>query len=295
MVVQQPIVHTEVMLGANDDHPGPRGSAPTPRAGTEIGDGRLTLVSSRPHGHGEVPPPQETARERSRRRRPLSRLSNATLIGLACAGSIGAVGAVNASLFPSLGHPTSESVWQNPGKVPASAAADTTPSPRAERVVVVDPTFALVVGVGPAGGSAGVAIESTSTELAPPSTLDAIGAARPAAPRPAATSGSGGSGSGSGSGSVQGITTSTVATGSGPTVDSPDHATPSTPSTPSTTGDHGVDGPDTTADTTADTTPSATVDSTPSDTTDPASGTTPSGNGGSGRDGSGSGKGGKGG
>ena len=123
MVVQQPIVHTEVMLGENDDHPGPRGSAPTPRAGTEIGDGRLTLVSSRPHGHGEVPPPQETARERSRRRRPLSRLSNATLIGLACAGSIGAVGAVNASLFPSLGHPTSESVWQNPGKVPASAAA----------------------------------------------------------------------------------------------------------------------------------------------------------------------------
>ncbi len=290
MVVQQPIVHTEVMLGANDDHPGPRGSAPTPRAGTEIGDGRLTLVSSRPHGHGEVPPPQETARERSRRRRPLSRLSNATLIGLACAGSIGAVGAVNASLFPSLGHPTSESVWQNPGKVPASAAADTTPSPRAERVVVVDPTFALVVGVGPAGGSAGVTIESTSTELAPPSTLDAIGATRPAA-----TSGSSGSGSGSGSGSVQGITTSTVATGSSPTVDSPDHATPSTPSTPSTTGDHGVDGPDTTADATADTTPSATVDSTPSDTTDPASGATPSGNGGSGRDGSGSGKGGKGG
>lgn len=287
MVVLQPIVHTELMNGVYDGRPGPRGSAPTPRAGTEIGDGRLTLVNSRPLGHGEVPPPQETARARSRRRRSLSRLSNATLIGLACAGSIGAVGAVNASLFPSLGHPTSESVWQNPGKVPASAAAATTPSPRAERVVVVDPTFALVVGVGPAGGSAGAAIESTSTEPAPPSTLDAIGAAQPSAPR-AVASGSSGSGSGSGSGSVQGITTSIVPTSSSPTVDSPDHVTPSTPGT---TDDHGVVGPDTTTDTT----PSPTDDSTPSDTTDPASGGTPSGSGGSGRDGSGSGKGGKGG
>ncbi len=293
MVVQQPIVHTDVMLGANDDRPGPRGSAPTPRAGTEIGDGRLTLVSTLPRVHGEVPPPRETARAGLRRRRSRSRLSNATLIGLACVGSIGAVGAVNASLFPSLGHPTSESVWQNPGKVPTSTAGDTTPSARAERVVVVDPTFALVVGVVPAGGAAGAVIESTSTEPAPLSTLDAIGAAQPAAPRPAAASGSSGSGSGSGSGSVQGITTSTVPTNSSPTVDSPDHVTPSTPSTPVTTDDHGVDGPDTTADTTADTTPSATVDSTPSDTTDPASGGTPSGSGGKGS--SGSGKGGSGG
>ena len=276
------------MHGANDDHHGPRDHASTPRSSSETGDGRLTLVSSRPRGHGEVPLPRETALGASRQRRSLGRLSNATLIGLACAGSIGAVGAVNASLFPSLGHPTSESVWQNPGKVPTSTAGHTAPSARAERVVVVDPTFALVVGVVPQDGAAGAAIESTSTEPAPPSTLDSISAAQAAV-----ASGS----SRSGSGSVRVITTSTAPKNSSPTGDDPDHSIPSspsspsspsvssTPSTPSTPDDHGVDHPDTTADTT----PSVTVDSTPSDTTDPSTSGKLAVDGGSGSSGSGKG------
>lgn len=181
---------------------------------------------------------------RSRRRR--LRLSTGVLVGVALAGSIGAVTAVNATLFPSLGRTTTESVWQNPGKVPSTEAESTEPTtPRAARVLVVDPTAPPVVS---AESARALTTTLPASSDAPTSSVDVLAVAQPTTAKPS-NSGS----SGSGSGTVTGTTIATVPTpapvttsgtksgsgGSSSSTSGPattDHSSTSTPSTdPSTT------------------------------------------------------------
>lgn len=135
------------------------------------------------------------------RRRRL-RLSSGALVGVALAGSIGAVTAVNATLFPSLGRPTTESVWQNPGKVPSTEAERTDPTtPRAGRTLVVDPTAPPVVS--PASARALTTTRPASSN-APTTSIEVLPVPTPAGAKPAH------SGSTSNSGTVTGTTIAAV-------------------------------------------------------------------------------------
>ncbi len=183
-------------------------------------------------------------RPRSRRRR--LRLSSGALIGVALAGSIGAVTAVNATLFPTLGRPTTESVWQNPGKVPSTEAESTEPTtPRAARVLVVDPTAPPVVSAESARALTTTLLASSE---APTSSVEVLAVPLPTAAKPT------NSGSSSNSGTVTGTTIATVPAaapvtttgtksgsgGSGSSTSGPaatDHSSTSTPSTDPVTTD----------------------------------------------------------
>lgn len=203
------------------------------------------------------------ARPRNHRRRV--RLSTGALVGIALAGTIGAVTAVNATLFPSLGRPTTESVWQNPGKVPSTEAASTQPTtPRAVRVLIVDPTAPPVVS---AESARALTTTLPASSEAPTSSVEVLALPQPTAARPTG-SGSGSSGS---STTVTGTTIATVATVPNPspvTTAGTKGASSSSTSGPATTDHSSTSTPSTDPDTTDDTVPTDTGDTVPGDTID---------------------------
>jgi hypothetical protein len=194
---------------------------------------------------------------RTRRRR--LRLSSGALIGVALAGSIGAVTAVNATLFPSLGRPTNESVWQNPGKVPSTEAESTQPTtPRAARVLVVDPTAPPVVS---AESARALTTTLPASSEAPTSSVEVLAVPQPTTAKPTGS----GSGSNSGTGTVTGTTIATVPTAA-PVTTSGTKSGSGGSSSP-TSGPAGTDHSSTSSpDTTAGTDSSTTDASVPTDT-----------------------------
>lgn len=190
------------------------------------------------------------------------RLSGGALIGIALAGSIGAVTAVNATLFPSLGRPTNESVWQNPGKVPSTDAPSTQPTtPRAARVLVVDPTAPPVVS---AESARALTTTLPASSDAPTSSVEVLAVPQPTTAKPTT------SGSGSGGGTVTGTTIATVPTAAPVTTAGTKSGSSSTTSGPATTDHSSTSSPATTP--TSD--PVTTDGSAPTDTQDTAPGDT---------------------
>lgn len=237
----------------NPTNPGDRTAPPaSSRTGNGVADARPALITSRRTDVAMGSTAPMAVRDvlqtgpRSRRRR--LRLSTGVLVGVALAGSIGAVTAVNATLFPSLGRTTTESVWQNPGKVPSTEAESTEPTtPRAARVLVVDPTAPPVVS---AESARALTTTLPASSDAPTSSVDVLAVAQPTTAQPTTAKPTS---SGSGSGTVTGTTIATVPTpapvttsgtksgsgGSSSSTSGPattDHSSTSTPSTdPSTT------------------------------------------------------------
>jgi hypothetical protein len=258
-----------------DDVPPPTPGDPTTgaassRPGTTAADARPTLITSRhtdaSMGAASAMAIRDVLQTGPRVHRRRLRLSSGALIGVALAGSIGAVTAVNATLFPSLGRPTTESVWQNPGKVPSTEAEGTEPTtPRATPVLVVEPTAPPVVSAESARALTTTTVPASSD--APTSSVDVLAVAQPTTAQP--------TGSGSGSGTVTGttiatvpasapVTTSGTKSGSGGSSSSTsgpattDHSSTSTPSTD----------PSTDPSTTDATVPTDTSEGAPGDTVD---------------------------
>ena len=188
----------------------PTTGAASSRPGTAAADARPTLIASRrtdaSMGAASAMAIRDVLQTGPRVRRRRLRLSSGALIGVALAGSIGAVTAVNATLFPSLGRPTTESVWQNPGKVPSTEAGGTEPTtPRAARVLVVEPTVPPVVS---AESARALTTTLPASSDAPTSSVEVLAVPQPTTAKPTSS----GSGSGSGSGTVTGTTIATVPT-----------------------------------------------------------------------------------
>jgi hypothetical protein len=270
-----------------DDVPPPTPGDPTTgaassRPGTTAADARPTLIASRrtdaSMGAASAMAIRDVLQTGPRVHRRRLRLSSGALIGVALAGSIGAVTAVNATLFPSLGRPTTESVWQNPGKVPSTEAEGTEPTtPRATPVLVVEPTAPPVVS---AESARALTTTLPASSDAPTSSADVLAVAQPTTAKP--------TGSGSGSGTVTGTTIATVPASAPVTTSGTKSG--SGGSSSSTSGTATTDHPSTSTPSTDPSTTDATV---PTDTSEGAPGDTvdDGDSGGGGNSGSGSGRG----
>jgi len=251
-----------------DDVPPPTPGDPTTgaassRPSTTAADARPALITSRhtdaSMGAASAMAIRDVLQTGPRVHPRRLRLSSGALIGVALAGSIGAVTAVNATLFPSLGRPTTESVWQNPGKVPSTEAEGTEPTtPRATRVLVVEPTAPPVVS---AESARALTTTLPASSDAPTSSADVLAVAQPTTAKP--------TGSGSGSGTVTGTTIATVPASAPVTTSGTKSGSggPSSSTSGPATTDH-ASTPDTDPSTTDATVPTDTSEGAPGDTVD---------------------------